>query len=90
MGDFLDSLKDDCENSIKTKLCLLLANTDKAVQLLMGMISVFCSENQVTTQIMYFNVFLLIYLHLAGKIDEEAKKTGDWNNALISACKCAH
>ena len=63
--DFLDLLKDDCNKAIRTKLCPLLVNTDKARNLMTGIMFAFCSEEKVTTQIMYSAVLLLIYFHLA-------------------------
>ena len=88
VGDSLDSFTDYWDNYTKTKLCPILMNTDKSGQLLKGIIHAFCSEAQVTTQIMYSNVFSFIYLHLDGKLIKRWRKQDIGRMTLFGIIIC--
>ena len=60
-------------------------HTDLAGQLLTVLLATFGKENHVTTQIMYANVTIFIYLWLAAKLEEDIESTGDWKQSAIWA-----
>ena len=82
---FLTALNNDCEAYSGRQCSPLLVHTDLAGQFLTAILSTFGSEDHVTTQIMYANVTMLIYLRLSAMMEKEIKETGGWTESATWA-----
>ena len=69
---FLEGLIEDCLRSTEVRIQPLIVHTDMAGQLLTAVVSAFgYTDKHVTSQIMYCNMTLMLFLRQASKIESE-------------------